>query len=99
MIRALSTTPVVAMAIFPEVPVDHNPDGIKVKHPVAGIAGGGVMVLIVVVPDTTVCIPKGAMVAAEAMVAPSKRGPVVQEAYCPLTQSNKLPVVITTIGT
>lgn len=44
----------VAIAILPEVPVDHKPVGIKVICPPPTNSAGTVIVLMVVVPDTKV---------------------------------------------
>lgn len=77
MISALETTAVDAIAIFPLVPVDHKPSGIKViwqERPLVTHPAGAVIVLMVVVPVTCTMGDMGAMVEAEAIAAPSVSG-------------------------
>ena len=55
--------------MLPDVPVDHNPVGIKVIWPPAADNGeGAVIVFIVVVPDIKVIAAVGAIVAELAIV-------------------------------
>jgi hypothetical protein len=68
-INALLTTVVVTKAIFPAVVVDHTPVGIIVIcPPVVAMPVGGVMVAMLILPDTNTMLVVGAMVVALAMV-------------------------------